>query len=164
MSATNNQTALVGTEYILKCSGINLTISDIVWLYYPTGNSSYTNIIYSDGDYTHRPETKYEVKSIPTSANTIITNLMIKNVTLEDGLFTYQCACNVYKEACSSGSVLVAEANLIAITTTTTTTTTTSNSPKTCYYLKESILTFSIFDFSYNNHYFNNKHHDKRNP
>lgn len=144
MSATNNQTALVGTEYILKCSGVNLTISDIVWLYYPTGNSSYTNIIYSDGDYTHRPETKYEVKSIPTSANTIITNLMIKNVTLEDSLFTYQCACNVYKEACSSGSVLVAEANLIAMTTTTTTTTTTS---KAYYYLtkkKEKVFQHSV--------------------
>ena len=120
MTASNNLTAIVGESYILKCSGINLTISDIVWLYYPTGNSTYTNIIYSDGAYTQNSDLRYEVKSIATSSNTIITNLMIKKVTQADATYTYQCACNVYKEACTSGLKLVAETNLIAITTTTT--------------------------------------------
>lgn len=120
MSTSNNQTAIVGLPYILKCSGVNLTISDIVWLHYPIGNASYTSIIYSDGTYTPDSNRRYEVKSIPTSANTIITNLMIKNVSLEDANLTYQCACNVYKEACSSGAELVAEVRLNAVTTTTT--------------------------------------------
>jgi len=124
MSASNNQTATVGTSYIIKCSGTNLAISDIVWLYYPVGNSSFTNIIYSDAAYTPGSDLRYEVKSIPTSANTIITNLMIKSVTLADAGFVYQCACNVYKEACTSDTKLVAEVKLKAVTTTTTTTTT----------------------------------------
>ena len=110
--------AIVGTPFSFNCVGINLSISDIVWLYYPTGNSSYTNIIYSDDDYITESNTKYQVES-SISGNKIVTTLRIRKVSLEDALYTYQCACNVYRAACATGAKLSGEANLIAITTST---------------------------------------------
>lgn len=119
MSTVENKTAIVGSSYTLKCLGTNLTTSDIVWLYYPTGNSSFTSIIYSDGDYTSGSKARFEINSRPTSVNKIETTLLIRRIQVEDSLLTYQCACNVYKEACSSGVELVDEVNIVAVTTTT---------------------------------------------
>ena len=108
--------AIVGMSFSFNCVGINLSMSDIVWLYYPTGNSSFTNIIYSDDDYITESNTKYQVQG-SISGNKIVTTLRIRKVSLEDALYTYQCACNVYRTACATGAKLSGEANLIAITT-----------------------------------------------
>lgn len=120
----NYYQAIVGSPVIFKCIGIgNIQLNDIVWLYFPSGNSSFTEVIFSDGSYTNNSEQKFTVSSFNDTY--LITTLQINKVEISDSLFTYQCACNVYK-ACSSGFRPIADANLIAYTTTTSTTTLTS--------------------------------------
>lgn len=116
--------ALVGSTVTFKCIGVgNVDVSDIVWLYYPSGNSTFTEVIYSDESYTNNSEFKYSVQSFNDTPGYLLTTLKIRNVQLNDASYTYRCACNVYK-ACSSGFRPIADANLIAYTTTTSTTTT----------------------------------------
>ena len=116
--------ALVGAPVTFKCIGVGtVDSSDIVWLYYPTGNSTYTEVIYSDDSYTNNSELKFFVQSFNDTPGYLLSTLRIKSVQFNDALYTYRCACNVYK-GCSSGYRPIADANLIAYTTTTTTTTT----------------------------------------
>jgi hypothetical protein len=126
----NYYQALVGTPVTFKCIGIGeIAINDIVWLYYPTGNSSFTEVIYSDGAYTNNSNLKFSVSSFNSTPGYMLTTLEIKKVELTDSLYTYQCSCNVYR-ACSSGFRPIADANLIAFSTTTTTTTTSTTKSK----------------------------------
>ena len=111
---------IIGLPMSIICYGSNLSPTDIVWLYYPKGNATFTKVIYSDDAYAPVSMNKFSVDfNFSSETNILTTTLTFNKTSFEDSLFTYQCACNVYK-TCSSGYKATAEAFLQTISTTTT--------------------------------------------
>lgn len=111
--------AYIGSTVTIICNGSNLLTDDIVWQYYPIGNSTFIKVIYIYGQLVNAFQTKYSVKSYQASSTEVVTSLTISNVAPEDADFQYQCSCNIYT-ACASGYKAKVNANLSTLQATTT--------------------------------------------
>ncbi len=112
--------AYPGNSVTIICNGTNLLTDDIVWQYFPSGNSTFFKVIYIYGQLVNAFQTKYRVHSYQASSAEVVTSLTISDLTAKDAEYQYQCACNIYT-ACASGFKAKAEANVIALEATTTT-------------------------------------------
>lgn len=119
--AQDEFSAYEGSSLTIICNGTNLLTDDIVWQYFPIGNSTFFKVIYIYGQLVNAFQTKYTVQSYQASSTEVITSLTIKDVTAADSKFQYQCACNIYT-ACASGYKAKVEANITTFEATTTTT------------------------------------------
>ncbi len=108
-----------GSSVTIICNGTNLLTDDIVWQYFPSGNSTFFKVIYIYGQLVNAFQTKYRVQSYQASSTEVITSLTISDISPNDAQYQYQCACNIYT-ACASGFKAKVEANLIALEATTT--------------------------------------------
>lgn len=119
--AQDEFSAYEGSSLTIICNGTNLLTDDIVWQYFPIGNSTFFKVIYIYGQLVNAFQTKYTVQSYQASSTEVITSLTIKDVAAADSKFQYQCACNIYT-ACASGYKAKVEANITTFEATTTTT------------------------------------------
>lgn len=117
--AKDSVTAYKGSSITLICNGTNLLTDDIVWQYFPIGNSTFFKVIYIYGQLVNSFQSKYTVRSYQYTNTEVITSLTISDVTEKDAKYQYQCACNIYT-ACASGYKAKVEANLTTLEATTT--------------------------------------------
>ena len=100
----------------MTCSGTNIDINDIVWMFYST-TSSTPLTIWSNNALTTGSSNRYMVYSYFNAGNNFTTTVLGIPITssLTSTLYiypavasdsgTYVCSCNTYKSTCSSTTV-----------------------------------------------------------
>lgn len=107
---SSNYSADLGETIKMNCKGTHLSLNDVVWQMYSKSDPESKKVIYFNG--VTFETNRYQVFFSDVTNLSLSSLLIIRNVTPSDGLFVYECACNVYA-ACSVGEKIKTMANVI---------------------------------------------------
>ena len=82
----------VGNSLQIACIGTGISVSDIIWEYYPSSSMDQSPLttIYIDKGYQSNPNIRFQINN-EFNSGTLVSVLTISNVLLSDNNLTFKC-------------------------------------------------------------------------